>query len=187
MNVIDVSKVIDEERKTICFTGHRPNKLVGYTSRVPYTVFVRRLKEILRPLIEQGYTRFITGGAQGIDQLAFWAVEGLKKEGYPVQNIVYVPYEGQELRWNEEGMFSRQEYRIMLEKADGVVYLYKKGQPFKVVDALMKRNHAMCNASDKIIGVYEGVDFHNDSGGTAECLRYAERTYHEIVLIRFAA
>ena len=45
MNVIDVSKVIDEERKTICFTGHRPNKLVGYTSRVPYTVFVRRLKE----------------------------------------------------------------------------------------------------------------------------------------------
>ena len=111
----------------------------------------------------------------------------MKKEGYPVQNIVYVPYEGQELRWNEEGMFSRQEYRVMLEKADGVVYLYKKGQPFKVVDALMKRNHAMCNASDKIIGVYEGVDFHNDSGGTAECLRYAERTYLEIVLIRFAA
>ena len=34
MNVIDVSKVINEERKTICFTGHRPNKLVGYTSRI---------------------------------------------------------------------------------------------------------------------------------------------------------
>lgn len=73
----------------------------------------------------------------------------------------------------------------MLEKADGVVYLYKKGQVFKAVDALMKRNHAMCHASDKIIAIYEGTDFHNDKGGTAECLRYAEKTYLEIVLFKF--
>lgn len=84
-------------------------------------------------------------------------------------------------------MFSRQEYGSMLEKADGVVYLYKKEQSFKVIDALMKRNHAMCNSSDKIIGVYEGADFHNDNGGTAECLRYAEKTFLEIVLMRFAS
>lgn len=187
MNIVDISRVINDDRKTICFTGHRPNRLVGYTNRIPYSMFVKKLKEILIPFIEQGYTRFITGGAQGTDQLAFWAVEGLKKAGYPVQNIVYVPYEGQELRWSREGMFSRQEYRSMLEKADGVVYLYKKEQSFKVVDALMKRNHAMCNSSDKIIGVYEGADFHNDNGGTAECLRYAEKTFLEIVLMRFAS
>lgn len=84
-------------------------------------------------------------------------------------------------------MFSRQEYRLMLEKADGVVYLYRKGQSFKVVDALMERNHAMCNASDKVICVYGGNDFHNDNGGTAECLRYAEKICLEIVLTRFAA
>lgn len=187
MNVIDISKIVNDNRKTICFTGHRPNKLSGYTNNVPYNIFVKKLKEMLIPLIEQEYTRFITGGAQGIDQLAFWAVEGLKKSGYQVQNVVFVPYEGQELRWNKEGMFSRKEYRSMLEKADGVVYLHKKGQSFKVVDALMERNHAMCNASDKIIGVYEGMDFHNDNGGTAECLRYAEKTYLEIILIRFAS
>lgn len=187
MNVIDVNKVMDEKMGTICFTGHRPNRLAGYNSRALYTMFVRKLKQMLVPFIRQGYTRFITGGAQGIDQLAFWAVEGLKKEGYAVQNIVYVPYEGQELRWSVEGMFSRQEYRLMLEKADGVVYLYRKGQSFKVVDALMERNHAMCSVSDKIIGVYGGNDFHNDNGGTAECLRYAENTCLEIVLVRFVA
>lgn len=98
MNIITINKVIENEQKTVCFTGHRPNRLAGYTSRVPYTIFVKRLKKILIPFISQGYTRFITGGAQGIDQLAFWAVEGLKKAGYEVQNIVYVPYEGQELR-----------------------------------------------------------------------------------------
>lgn len=83
-------------------------------------------------------------------------------------------------------MFSRQEYRLMLEKADGVVYLHKKGQMFKAVDALMERNHAMCDVSDKIIGVYEGSDFHNDRGGTAECLRYAEKICLETILIKFA-
>ncbi len=187
MNVIDISKVVNEECKTICFTGHRPGRLAGYTDRVPYTMFVKKLKEMLIPFIGQGYTRFITGGAQGTDQLAFWAVEGLKKAGCPVQNIVYVPYEGQESRWSGEGMFSREEYRIMLEKADGVVYLHKKGQSFKVEDALMERNHAMCDVSDKIIGVYDGTDFHNDKGGTAECLRYAENTCLEIILIGFVS
>ena len=83
---------MDEKRGTICFTGHRPKRLAGYNSRAPYTTFVGKLKQMLVPLIRQGYTCFITGGAQGIDQLAFWAVEGLKKEGYMVQNIVYVPY-----------------------------------------------------------------------------------------------
>ncbi|MDE6915084.1 MAG: DUF1273 domain-containing protein, partial [Lachnospiraceae bacterium] len=159
----------------------------GYTSRAPYTAFVGNLKEILIPLVGQGYTRFITGGAQGIDQLAFWAVEGLKAVGYTVQNIVFVPYEGQELRWSEQGMFSRQEYKRMLKKADGVVYLYRKGQPFKVVDALMERNHAMCDVSDKLIGVYEGIDFCNDKGGTAECLRYAQKICLATTMIRFAA
>ncbi len=187
MNVIDSSTMVNKLQKTICFTGHRPSKLAGYTSRVPYTVFVGKLKRLLIPLIEKGYTCFITGGAQGIDQLAFWAVEGLKKAGYPVRNFVYVPYEGQELRWNESGIFSRQEYRFMLEKADGVVYLHKKGQSFNIVEALMERNHAMCNVSDKLIGVYEGIDFHNEKGGTAECLRYAEKICLETTLLRFTS
>lgn len=82
MNVIDINEIKNEVQKTICFTGHRPNKLAGYTNRVPYTVFVKNLKEMLIPLVEQGYIRFITGGAQGIDQLAFWTVEGLKAAGY---------------------------------------------------------------------------------------------------------
>ena len=32
MNVIDVNKVMDEKMGTICFTGHRPNRLAGYNS-----------------------------------------------------------------------------------------------------------------------------------------------------------
>lgn len=186
MNVIDIGGIRNEVQKTVCFTGHRPNRFAGYTSRVLYTAFVGNLKEMLISLIGQGYTRFITGGAQGIDQLAFWAVEGLKKSGYAICNFVYVPYEGQELRWSEKGMFSQQEYRFMLEKADGVVYLYGKGQSFRIVDALMGRNHAMCDVSDKIISVYERTDFHNEKGGTAECLRYAEKVCLEMIMFRFS-
>ena len=77
---------------TICFTGHRPNRLAGYNSRAPYTMFVRKLKQMLVPLIRQGYTRFITGGAQGIDQLAFWAVEGLKEAQAVAQRLRMMQY-----------------------------------------------------------------------------------------------
>lgn len=42
MNVIDISKIVNDNCKTICFTGHRPNRLSGYTNKVPYNIFVKK-------------------------------------------------------------------------------------------------------------------------------------------------
>ena len=63
--------------KTICFTGHRPNKMAGYKHE-NYCSFLNSLEEHLQKYLDAGFTKFITGGAQGADQLAFWAVHRLK-------------------------------------------------------------------------------------------------------------
>ena len=64
MNVIDVNKVMDEKMGTICFTGHRPNRLAGYNSRAPYTMFVRKLKQI--PALSQEVHRGLTSLHSGL-------------------------------------------------------------------------------------------------------------------------
>ena len=67
-----------------------------------------------------GIKNYITGGAQGFDQLAFWAVNSLKKE-YDIQNIVYIPFQGQERLWKKTGMFGQKDYQKMLALADQVI------------------------------------------------------------------
>ena len=82
---------IFENIDTICFTGPRPAKLYGYTKKEEYQKIVDQLKEVIRGFAKFGIKNYITGGAQGFDQLAFWAVNSLKKE-YDIQNIVYIPF-----------------------------------------------------------------------------------------------
>lgn len=79
--------------KTICFTGHRPNKMAGYKHE-NYCCFLNSLEEHLQKYLDAGFTKFITGGAQGADQLAFWAVHRLKlhNPSIPIQNIAYIPF-----------------------------------------------------------------------------------------------
>lgn len=107
--------------KTICFTGHRPNKMAGYKHE-NYCSFLNSLEEHLQKYLDAGFTRFITGGAQGADQLAFWAVHRLKlhNPNTPIQNIAYIPFNGLDSRWSETGAFSKDDYRKMLNCADGV-------------------------------------------------------------------
>ena len=61
--------------KTACFTGPRPNQLFGYYHLERYDIITQALGELLPQLVAQGTFDFISGGAQGFDQLAFWAVE----------------------------------------------------------------------------------------------------------------
>ena len=135
--------------RTICFTGPRPNKLYGYKNKEKYQKLVDCIHDFLR-----GFCRIesdeiltvITGGAQGIDQLAFWAANSLKKE-YSLKNEVYIPFVGQEELWNETGLFGKKE-----------------------------RNKEMVDNSQMIVGLYPlNKDFTKDrNSGTASCLRYAK-------------
>jgi len=172
--------------KTICFTGHRPIKLHGYI-REPYLPLVEKLTAWIIELHENNCapTKFISGGAQGIDQLAFWAVSHAKKIYPEIINTVYVPFKDQERRWRTNGPFSQEDYHLMLSKADEVVYLQPELTDYgQIKKALFERNHRMVNDSDYVIGVYHGEDFRTaPNGGTAECLKYAIQQNKKITLI----
>lgn len=169
--------------KTLSFTGHRPNKLAGY-DREAYRPFVQELSEILyERYYNKGYRRFITGGAQGFDQLAFWALEKMRSAHAlkDVANILYVPFQGQERRWKETGVFSQQEYKQMRSRAaqEFVVVPYASSRA-EVVSALYARNRAMVDASDRVLALCNSKSWEQDSGGTAGCMQYAKNKLRPI-------
>ena len=171
---------------TACFTGHRPNKLGGYDWNNPVMIRLKdRLFSVIATLIlRHGVQRFISGGALGTDQAAFWCVQAVKEKYPHIQNIVAVPFKSQASQWPLE---SRQRYQQMLEKADQVIYVDElpnyvdysvpTGRYSKY--KMQNRNRFMVDQSKFIVAVFDG-----SKGGTYNCLQYAKQTYQDQVIYR---
>lgn len=162
---------------TICFTGHRPKDLFGYheTSIDKWTSLRQTITEVVCAYANKGVTRFITGGAQGIDQLAFWAVREAQRlhPSLPIVNDVFIPFKGQESRWAEYGLFGQSEYRSMLDAADYVDNIEERTPTTDRIKLLYERNLAMLDESDTVIA---GLKFDAPlfaKGGTAHTVRNA--------------
>ena len=56
--------------KTLCFTGKRPKDLCGY-KKDKYEGLTSCIKRLCETYYKIGYTRYLFGGAQGFDQIAF--------------------------------------------------------------------------------------------------------------------
>ena len=177
---------INLKEHTAMFTGGRPKSLYAENPYASFRIndYERIIQNVLNYIeklyIEQHIYRFISGGAQGFDQLAFQAVARLKAKYPDVENIVYIPFNNQDSRWMDKGLFSKTAYRDMLSKADSVYVcepnLDTNKVPFNVVTrALMYRNECMCNDSSICIGQYPDHSWRSPytKGGTASCLRYA--------------
>lgn len=196
MNPNNIVNIQTDNNFTVCFTGHRPKAIFpvqpyAEEKRPLYQKIVDDVNALVLDLIAQGYTHFITGGAQGFDQLAFWAVHSAKSSCSGIINDVYIPFIGQENRWAKTGIFSQKEYIQMLQLADNV---YTCAQDVdtsdykQTVKALMYRNECMVNASTIVIGM------HNDDswktarkGGTAGCLQYADKQKKHLIVRNFGS
>jgi uncharacterized phage-like protein YoqJ len=171
-----------------CFTGRRPKDLCGYNHDAYIPLVEELKKQIIDLHVNHNVNCFITGGAQGFDQLAFWAVNAVKRNNYPIHNVVYVPFSGQEKAWKAEGLFSQKEYNLMLKLADKVQVCFEnidttnKGQ---IVQALHGRNHCMVDDSDIVIALYPDTSWKTSKGGTSECMRYASSKNKEIIQISY--
>lgn len=177
---------------TVCFTGHRPKSIFSIKTydesrRKDYQEIVDRIADFVCGMAEKGYTRFISGGAQGFDQLAFWAVHKAKQKYPHIVNDVYIPFKGQESRWTNTGLFSQKEYRQMLKLADHVYVCVQDidARDFKAVTrALMYRNKCMVNDSGYVLGQFEDDSWQDNTkkSGTADCLRYAKAAGRHVEL-----
>ncbi len=150
--------------RTVCFSGHRPEKLpCGGDERCAVT---RVLKSILYKAIldsiKEGYDCFITGLARGVDLWAGEIILELKAQGENVKLIAAVPYKGhgKGLRSDEKFLFGN----IML-KADKIVYISDSYSQ----RCMHLRNEYMVDHSGKLIAVVS--DYRSGTGYTIKYAR----------------
>ncbi|WP_339181757.1 SLOG family protein [Bacillus sp. FSL R5-0560] len=167
-------------KKTVCFTGHRPNKLGGYDMKNPTMLQLKdKLLEVIEELItKEEKSRFLTGGALGTDQAACWCVHILKKKYPHIKNIIATPFKEQDKVWSAD---QKMWYKRMLDVADEIInveeldkYKVSEGEQGEFSPAKMqKRNDEyMIDHSEAIVAVYDGT-----KSGTRNCLNYARKTY----------
>lgn len=146
----------------IAGTGHRPNKLGGYSD-----VAFDGLCEIIHDWLDENpqVEKIISGMALGWDMaLADTAVV----RGIPL--VAAVPFVGQERMWPDK---SKRIYQELLSGASEVVVV-SEGEyaPWK----MQVRNKWMVDNCDTVLAIWNGTD-----GGTANCVRYAQAANKPIV------
>lgn len=154
----------------ICVTGHRPNKLYGYNLSDPRW---QRLKDQLKSILkENNCTEAYSGMALGVDTIFALAVLELKNQGYDIKLHCAIPCQNHSCKWNKESVAM---YNDILSKADTITIVTDKPyEPWM----MQKRNEFMVDNSDKVIAVWDG-----SNGGTANCVRYAEKIGKEIIRV----
>jgi len=180
---------------TVCFTGHRPDKLGGYNWRTSKN---KRIMEVLRSKIIEVINctepninnfKFIFGAALGIDQMAFEICYDLKYSTLKfnpckIELELAIPFEKQPSKWfNKEDIdrfYTHQQQADIITHVDMIEgYEYKGVSEGEYHPAKMQiRNKFMVNNSDIVIAVWNG-----SKGGTANCVNYAKKQDKEIIVI----
>lgn len=145
----------------ICGTGHRPNKLGGYTKAVE-----NKLYKLAYTWISQNNpAKVISGMALGWDQALAQAAVDLRKH-----TIAALPFENHHSIWP---YWQIERYTKLLSECSEVVTVCKGGyEKWK----MQERNKWMVDNSDKVLALWDG-----SVGGTNNCVTYALGVPKEIV------
>lgn len=144
-------------------TGHRPDKLGGYSPAVE-----ARVRALLRPVLTwykehaaaSGYRlEVISGMALGADQ--WWAAEAMDLDVFV---HAFVPFAGQESRWPDA---SQRAYRALLHRCVSVTVCSAGGYS---ASAMQTRDEQMVDRAHWHVALWDG-----SSGGTANTVRYMRR------------
>lgn len=153
--------------KTLCFTAHRPQSLIGCSDW-----WIVRLELAINRAIQRGFVRFISGGARGGDLEAARLVH-LVRQKYPIESWIYAPCANQEALWSKK---EQEEYRRILAEADKVVYTSEL--EYKGAWQMWKRNRAMIAESQVVIAIWRSDTPKGGTAGTVqEALKMNRRVY----------
>lgn len=149
----------------VAFTGHRPNKLGGYSQPVRETLgnfAITILKDLAK---EFPKLRVISGMALGWDQAVAIAATRLR---IPV--TAAIPCANHESRWPED---SQTKYRQILDHP--LVDTVLVSQDNYSARCMQARNEWMVDNSQLLVALWNGTP-----GGTANCVKYAESKQHDV-------
>ena len=161
----------NEQEKTCCFTGHRPEKLPwGYDESDPDCVWVKSvIADTLDALYARGVRHFICGMAVGADLYFAEAVLTLRERRPDVTLEAAIPFAGQSRWWSEE---QKQRYERLLAACDTQTVLRESYTRW----CMHERNRYMVDRSAYLLALYNGT-----SGGTRYTVDYAKRRGLRIV------
>ena len=149
--------------KTCCVTGHR-NISIDCITRVE-----QALRHEILLAIEDGYTRFISGFAEGADLIFASIVAEEKKHHSNLYLEAAIPYAGRLKPQN-------QQFHELLRACDGIKIVCQEYAP----SCFLERNRYMAGESQRVIAVYDG----RERGGTLFTMRYAHSIGREVREIR---
>jgi uncharacterized phage-like protein YoqJ len=150
----------------VAFTGHRPDEIGGY--ELPNLTYIHVCQQIEKTLKELKPEKVISGMALGVDQ---WAAHIAYRLNIPF--VAAMPFVGQDSVWNEE---SKKVFQALLKKASEQVIVSEGGY---TAAKMQIRNEYMVDHCDVLVAVYNG----DPTGGTANCVKYAQGIGKKIVYI----
>lgn len=145
----------------IAGTGHRPNKLGGYSP----AAHAHRLELATNELKRLKPDIVISGMALGWDQALAQAAANLE-----IKFWAYLPFLGQDAVWPAE---SRIRWHHLCALAEKTRIVSPGGYS---TAAMQARNQAMVDDCDQVLALWDGT-----SGGTANCVRYAKTVNKPII------
>lgn len=162
------------KHKSCAFTGHRPKKFPWkYDEEADDCVKLKAaLKNQIARLVNDGYTDFFSGMAEGTDTWAALSVLSLREKNSALKLHCILPCKTQADKWTAS---ARELYHSILEQSDSVIYVSRKYHR----NCMLERNcylvdHAIC-----LLAVYNG----EQRGGTAATVRYAQKMGREILIL----
>lgn len=149
------------EKKVCCVTGHRdlPQNQINYVKAA--------LMREIEKAVADGFTCFMSGFAEGVDQYFVEMVMEKQKDDPSLELIAVIPYQK---RLNS--LRSKGRTYEMLEACHDVVVIREEYQP----SVYSHRNRYMVEHSDRVIAVYDG----REKGGTVRTIRFAHQMKKEL-------
>lgn len=141
------------QTKTCCVTGHRdlPQKEIN------------RVKAALRKEIERaiadGFTCFMSGFAEGVDQYFAEIVLEMRRSNPDLELVAVIPYQKR-----LDNLQKKKRTYKMLETCADIIVIREEYQP----SVYSHRNRYMVEHSDRVIAVYDG----REKGGTVGTIRF---------------
>lgn len=147
---------------TCCVTGHRdiPVEKLDFVQA--------ELRTEILSAIQDGYTHFISGFAEGTDLLFSEQIALLQDEGHEITLEAAIPYRGRMKTRNPQ-------FKRLIERCTVIGVTAEEYSK----SCYISRNQSMVQLSSRVIAVYDG----RTSGGTAFTVRYARVMERELKII----
>ena len=149
------------EKKVCCVTGHSdlPQDQIN-------SIKTSLLFEIEKAVAD-GFTCFMSGFAEGVDQYFAEMVIEKKKGDQSLELVAVIPYQKR-----LDNLRAREQTYEMLEACRDVIVIREEYRP----SVYSHRNRYMVEHSDRVIAVYDG----REKGGTVRTIRFAHQMRKEL-------